>query len=104
MFAWLLNLAYLAVIALAVPYRFLIQRKSLAGWLEKFLGRVPRRSGHGRCLWIHAVSVGEVLQLQPVLAALAERDPHLEIVVSTTTPTGFDVARTRYPGRQVFYF
>lgn len=104
MFAWLLNLAYLAVISLVVPYRFFIRRKTLAGWREKLLGQVSRRAGQGRCLWFHAVSVGEVLQLQPVLEALAESDPDLELVISTTTPTGFDVACARYPGRQVFYF
>lgn len=102
--AWLLNFAYLLAILLAVPYRFLIQRKTLPGWREKLLGQVPRRTGRGRCLWLHAVSVGEVLQLQPVIAALSKSDPELELVISTTTATGFDVARTRYPGRQVFYF
>ena len=104
MFAWLLNLAYLAVLSLVVPYRVFVQGKSLCGWREKLLGRVPRRAGHGRCLWLHAVSVGEVLQLQPVLEALSQSDPDLELVISTTTATGFDVATTRYPGRQVFYF
>ncbi len=104
MFAWLLNLAYLAVILLVIPYRFLIQRKTVAGWREKLFGQVPRRATQGRCLWFHAVSVGEVLQLQPVLEALSQSDPDLELVISTTTPTGFDVARKRYPGRQVFYF
>ena len=102
--AWILNLAYLVVISLVIPYRFLIQRKTVAGWREKLLGQVPRRATHGRCLWLHAVSVGEVVQLQPVIQALSHSDPDLELVISTTTPTGFDVARTRYPGRQVFYF
>ncbi|HEY2251082.1 MAG TPA: glycosyltransferase N-terminal domain-containing protein, partial [Planctomycetaceae bacterium] len=104
MFAWLLNLAYLAILAISLPYRLCIQRKSVPGWREKLLGHVPRRTGPGRCLWLHAVSVGEVLQLQPVIAALANSDLDLELVISTTTATGFDVARTRYPGRQVFYF
>ena len=104
MFAWLLNLAYLVLISLAVPYRLCIQRKCFSGWREKLLGQVPRRTGGGPCLWLHAVSVGEVLQLQPVVAALAASDPHLDVVISTTTATGFDVACAKYPGRQVFYF
>jgi 3-deoxy-D-manno-octulosonic-acid transferase len=104
LFTWLLNLAYLAVISLVGPYRIFIQRKTVAGWREKLFGQVPQRTTHGRCLWLHAVSVGEVVQLQPVIEALAQSDPDLELVISTTTPTGFDVARTRYPGRQVFYF
>jgi 3-deoxy-D-manno-octulosonic-acid transferase len=102
--ASLLNLAYLFVLSLVIPYRFVVQRKTVAGWREKLLGQVPRRTKRGRCLWLHAVSVGEVVQLQPVIQALSQSDPDLELVISTTTPTGFDVARTRYPNRQVFYF
>jgi 3-deoxy-D-manno-octulosonic-acid transferase len=104
LFAWLLNLIYLALLAAFLPFRLVIRRKGTAGWRQKFLGQVPRREGNRPCLWLHAVSVGEVMQLQPVLEALAGSRPDLELVISTTTPTGFDVARKRYPGRTVFYF
>ncbi len=104
LFAWLLNLAYLAIVTLVFPYRRFSQRKSIVGWREKLLGQVPQRTGTGPCLWLHAVSVGEVVQLQPVIAALAQSDPQLEIVISTTTATGFDVAGKKYPDRQIFYF
>lgn len=107
MFAWLLNLAYLAFLAAVSPvllFRVVVRGKYRSGWGQKLLGRVPRREGSRPCLWLHAVSVGEVLQLAPLLAALVERDPGLEFVISTTTPTGFDVAQKRYPGRMVFYF
>jgi 3-deoxy-D-manno-octulosonic-acid transferase len=102
--AWLLNLAYIIVVSLVLPYRVLVRRRSFCGWREKLLGRVPRRAGQGRCLWLHAVSVGEVLQLQPVIDALAHSEPDLELVISTTTATGFDVARARYSRQTVFYF
>jgi 3-deoxy-D-manno-octulosonic-acid transferase len=104
LFAWLLNLVYLALLAVVLPYRFVVRRKGIPGWRQKFLGHVPRREGNRPCLWLHAVSVGEVMQLQPVLAALARSRPDLELVISTTTPTGFEVARQRYPGCTVFYF
>lgn len=104
MLTWLFNLIYLALLAVVLPFRVVIRRKGIAGWKQKLLGLVPRREGHRPCLWLHAVSVGEVLQLQPVLEALSHRQPDLELVISTTTPTGFDVARQRYPGRTVFYF
>ncbi len=104
MFAWLLNFVYLAIATPVLLFRFCIQQKTVPGWREKLLGQVPRRTGNGPCLWLHAVSVGEVLQLQPVIAALTQSDPDLELVISTTTATGLDVARTRYPGRQIFYF
>jgi 3-deoxy-D-manno-octulosonic-acid transferase len=104
LYAWLLNLAYLALLAIILPVRFVVRHKGVAGWRQKFLGLVPRRDGNRPCLWLHAVSVGEVVQLQPVLEALSGSRPDLELVISTTTPTGFDVARQRYPGRTVFYF
>src|SRR5262249_1021974 len=74
------------------------------GWRQRLLGRVPRRAGNRRCLWFHAVSVGEVLQLEPLLEALSREERELEFVISTTTPTGFDVAQKRYPGCQIVYF
>ncbi len=104
MFAWLLNLIYLALLTVILPFRFIVRRKGISGWRQKFLGLVSRRVGNRPCLWLHAVSVGEVLQLQPVLDSLADARPDLELVISTTTQTGFDVARQRYPGRTVFYF
>lgn len=107
MLAWFLNLIYVAVLCVASPliaFRMLARGKYRAGWGQKLLGRVPRRAAAGNCVWFHAVSVGEVLQLEPLLEALAERDPSLEIAISTTTATGFDVASQRYPGRRIFYF
>lgn len=107
MLAWLLNLAYVCLLAVVSPvilYRVIVRGKYRTGWGQKLLGRVPCRAGDRDCLWLHAVSVGEVLQLEPVLAALAARDPALEIVISTTTPTGFDLAQKRYSGRQIVYF
>ena len=45
------------------------------GWSEKFLGRVPSAGTSAACLWFHAVSVGEVLQLEPVLPSCAAGSP-----------------------------
>lgn len=107
MIAWILNLAYLALLAAVSPvivFRMVVRGKYRTGWGQKLLGRVPRRDGNRPCLWLHAVSVGEVLQLQPLLEALAGHDSNLEFVISTTTSTGFDVAQKRYPGRQIIYF
>jgi 3-deoxy-D-manno-octulosonic-acid transferase len=56
-------------------------------------------------IWIHAVSVGEVLITRALLPQLRERYPRLRIVVSTTTITGQHVARSNLHGvDEVFYF
>ncbi|MBS0261494.1 MAG: 3-deoxy-D-manno-octulosonic acid transferase [Planctomycetes bacterium] len=102
--AWLLNSIYVALLLVYVPFRWVVRRKGIAGWKQKFLGQVPLRSGARPCLWLHAVSVGEVVQLQSILRDLSSRHPELEVVISTTTPTGYDVARQRYAQHSVFYF
>jgi 3-deoxy-D-manno-octulosonic-acid transferase len=52
---------------------------------------------------LHAVSVGEVNLLKPVLLALEQAYPDVECVVSTTTLAGYELARHRYAPRLVFY-
>ncbi|WP_116474822.1 lipid IV(A) 3-deoxy-D-manno-octulosonic acid transferase [Zobellella maritima] len=59
-------------------------------WAEH-LGLVPA-SGQQAPLWLHAVSVGEVVAATPLLKALKAEYPTLPIVVTTTTRTGADQA------------
>jgi 3-deoxy-D-manno-octulosonic-acid transferase len=104
---WLLNLGYFVLLAAVSPilcWRILVRGKYRTGWREKLLGHVPRRAGNRPCLWFHAVSVGEVLQLEPVLKDLRSRLPAVEFVISTTTPTGRSVAEAKFPGDTVCYF
>lgn len=56
-------------------------------------------------IWIHAVSVGEVLAAQPLASALKHRFPDRPVVISTTTETGQRLARERLQCADgVFYF
>jgi 3-deoxy-D-manno-octulosonic-acid transferase len=54
-------------------------------------------------VWCHAVSVGETIQLQPLLDDLQRRDPDVEIVISVTTATAFELAVKRFPRQRVVY-
>ncbi len=104
---WLLNVAYVALLAALSPvllWRVVVRGKYRTGWREKLLGQVPRRAGDRPCLWFHAVSVGEVLQLEPVMKELRVRLPAVEFVISTTTPTGRSVAEAKFPRDRVCYF
>lgn len=47
--------------------------------------------------WLQAVSVGEMLVALKLVAALRERAPALQLVLSTTTTTGYQLARERAP-------
>jgi 3-deoxy-D-manno-octulosonic-acid transferase len=63
--------------------------------------RHPERS----CIWLHAVSVGEVNAARTVIERLRERFPDREIMLTTTTDTGFDRATVLYGGEiAVSYF
>jgi 3-deoxy-D-manno-octulosonic-acid transferase len=49
----------------------------------------------GPLMWLHAVSVGEVIASVPFVRALKEKHPELRVMVSTITDTGQQVARER---------
>lgn len=56
-------------------------------------------------IWVHAVSVGEVLAAKPLIEALKKRFPERPIFLSTTTATGQKLARERIAETDgVFYF
>ena len=78
------------------------------GWRMR-LGRYPasvRQALTGRpVIWLHAVSVGEVLAARPLLEGLAAARPADALVVSTVTPSGFQLASTqRLAASTVIYF
>jgi 3-deoxy-D-manno-octulosonic-acid transferase len=105
---WLRNLVYLLLIVLVLPklvYSALRHGKYRQGFAEKFLGCVPRIQidASQRCIWFHAVSVGEVNLLQTLIQEIEQRDPQCHCVISTTTRTGYELARKKYAPRTVFY-
>jgi len=87
-----------------VLYRMVRHQRYRHGWAHRF-GRIARRHPEKPCIWLHAVSVGEVNAAKILLTKLESRFPDFEIVVSTTTDTGFARAQTLF-GEQwtVFYF
>lgn len=104
--AYLLNAAYLAALALVLPWLLVsdaLRGKRRGGWRAKLFGRVPRRTTERYCVWLHAVSVGEVNLLRTLVAEIEERRPDWECVISTSTATGYELAKKRFAGRLVFY-
>jgi 3-deoxy-D-manno-octulosonic-acid transferase len=76
--------------------------------LRQRLGAVPRQlvaevEGK-RVVWVHAVSVGEVLAASRLVGELeAALGDGYRLVISTTTRTGQALARERFGSRRVFY-
>jgi len=102
-----LNVVYAVLLVAISPwlaYRRLAQRKPVAGLWDKLTGRIVRRHPERPCVWFHAVSVGEVLQLQSLVAEFAAAHPEYEVLITTTTGTGFDVARQRFPQHTIAYW
>jgi 3-deoxy-D-manno-octulosonic-acid transferase len=94
---------------LTLPY-WLVQMvrhgKYRAG-LRQRLGIVPahvKRIDGRPTIWIHAVSVGEVVACSAVIAGLREQFASYRIVISTTTNTGQKLAAQRFGAENVFYF
>jgi len=90
-------------------WRIATTRKYREGLRER-LGRVPRRLRQGSLpdverplIWVHAVSVGEVLAVTRLVKDLDVALPGYEVVVSTTTRTGQALARERFGANRVFY-
>jgi 3-deoxy-D-manno-octulosonic-acid transferase len=97
------------VVVLASPY-FLYQ----ALRHNKYVGSIAQRLGYlpvsfnldgDESIWVHAVSVGEVLSARPLMSELRASYPKLRLFLSTTTLTGQQLARRSVPDVDaVFYF
>ncbi len=105
------NLALLVALVAGVPWwlwRMATTHKYREGLLRR-LGRVPKglaASAQARdrpVIWLHAVSVGEVLAAGRLAAELDRAFPAFRLLISTTTRTGQVLARERFGAGRVFY-
>ncbi|MFZ0393531.1 MAG: glycosyltransferase N-terminal domain-containing protein, partial [Terracidiphilus sp.] len=109
MILYVYNLALLVLLVAGLPwwvFRVLFTRKYREGvWAR--LGFVPRRlrrTADARpAIWLHAVSVGEVLAVSRLVAELDRALPGHRLLISTTTRTGQALARARFGADRVFY-
>lgn len=106
----MLDLIYLLALVFASPflfYRAVRQKKYRDGWGQKFLGRVPvlpsTNEGKKR-IWFHAVSVGEVNLLKPIVAQIDAEYPNWEFVVSSTSKTGLELAKKLFGDRTAVFY
>ncbi len=111
----LYSLLTAAGMLLLSPYflvRGLLQGKYLSNLPERLGWRFPPELQSGastsatkNAIWIHAVSVGEVLAVLPLARELKKRFPSRRLLVSTTTVTGQKLAHERMPfADAIFYF
>ena len=103
------NLVLLAALVISAPwwlFRMATTQKYREGLLER-LGLVRpdlvRPVGRRPVIWLHAVSVGEVLAITRLVKDLDAALPDYLVAVSTTTRTGQALARERFGAQRVFY-
>ncbi len=109
---------YFIVLIFLLPFQYRKRPKDLRQrWLkEKFgffnshlgISKSPHppfsKGGLGGVIWVHAVSVGEVIASLPLLQRLKDRYPSVSLVLSTITDTGQKVALEKVPeGTKVIY-
>jgi len=105
---FVIDFVYLLAAAAYSPvviYRVIRHKRYRTGWAQRF-GRIVRKDrALKKCIWLHAVSVGEVNAATTIIKELENRFPDFEILISTTTDTGFARANALLgENLQVFYF
>lgn len=104
------NLALLTALLCGAPWwlwRMATTEKYREG-LRQRLGFVPERLSAAKAegktvIWLHAVSVGEVLAVSRLAEEIGTAFPDYDLRISTTTRTGQDLARERFGADRVFY-
>ena len=97
---WFYRILFIPLLVLASPY-YLWRMLRRGGYGEGFIQRfglfpaLPSKIPGRRRLWIQAVSVGEIEAIGPLLQGL-KSSGQTEVVLTTTTSTGYRIAQDRY--------
>ncbi|MBN1276225.1 MAG: 3-deoxy-D-manno-octulosonic acid transferase [Deltaproteobacteria bacterium] len=96
MLIYLYNFVWLSVLVFAVPILLFCRKEEIAGKLALAFPSITLQEGN---IWIHALSVGEVISAVPLVEAIARKFPERDIVFTVTTSRGMAVAREKLEGR-----
>jgi 3-deoxy-D-manno-octulosonic-acid transferase len=94
---WGYHILSTAVFILALPllpFLWLVSGKRRANLLQRlgWCTGIKQRTGPGKPVWIHALSVGEVKSAFPLVMAVHAHFPDTPIVFTASTKTGYDTA------------
>ena len=96
-----MRMVYLLLVYLAAPIVVAMEAWK-AIWQPEYRGRLGQRLGYvvpqpaAGCLWVHAVSVGEVQAAAALIRSLRRSYPAIPVVITTVTPTGAQRARALF--------
>lgn len=100
---FLYNILLLLFLLIYLPsslFKDPLLRKYRVRWRERlglYPSNLPREWGESRPLWVHAVSVGEMMAASPLITELMKQLPEKEICLSSVTATGNRVAAQKFP-------
>lgn len=95
------DLLYIITVLITLPLwiRYVFKKEYRS--LLKYRFSPDIDAGSKKRVWLHAVSVGEVRGLKNLVEKLKELYIEKEIVLSVTTPAGFDFAKQQFPDIKV---
>ena len=96
MFMFLYHFVWILLLVLCIPMVTLLRKNQFVDRLALRLPPISLREGN---IWIHALSVGEVISALPLVKVLNMRYANKDIVFTVTTPRGMAVARNELEGK-----
>ena len=104
------DLLFLVFAILSIP-KFLLRLNQAEDWIDMFSERFGRfrksfddQFSGKKVVWLHAVSVGEVMALRRWIQLFGERYPDWVLALSVTTPTGHEIASKLFSDRAVLFY
>ena len=101
----LMRYLYTLLLYVASPFvliRMLWRSRRSEGYrhrLRERFGYIPPVSCDRESIWLHAVSIGEVITAIPLIKVLLDRYPNYTLIVTTTTPTGSLQVQKNFSGQ-----
>ena len=99
-FIWIYRILFLPLALLSLP-GYLLHIRKRGGYRDRFGTRfgkgleVPAKAAGRKRIWIQAVSLGEMLAIEPLLKRL-ESETSIEVYLTVTTSTGYALAKEKY--------
>ncbi len=100
---FLYNLLALFIVIMAMPvflYR-LIRENGFGERLKQSFGFLPHETmikvANKNAIWLHAVSVGEIVATSPMVKEIKKELPNSVVVISVVTSSGYDMAKRIIP-------
>jgi 3-deoxy-D-manno-octulosonic-acid transferase len=104
----MVRLVYSILVALCIPFvltKLLWRGLKAPEYRSRRLERLGffRAPDHEQDIWVHAVSVGEVLAAEPIIREMLRRYPERRITVTCMTPTSSALLFRLFPNNEVFH-